>query len=122
MLYLYDEKKKIKGKLYLENFSIKSHNSFIDLYMKHSINIVPVVGVDFSLANLTLDEKQYCLHTLKADHPNDYIDCLKSVSKAFYHFNRFMMGYGFGARPFLDDNKPASNLFSMNGNFESPYV
>ena len=56
MLYLTDDKKKIKGKLYLDKFSIKSHNSFMDLYMKHSINIVPVIGVDFSLANLTLDE------------------------------------------------------------------
>jgi hypothetical protein len=28
----------------------------MDLYMKNSLNIVPVVGVDFSLANLTFDE------------------------------------------------------------------
>mmetsp|Transcript_19177 Transcript_19177/g.29368 ORF Transcript_19177/g.29368 Transcript_19177/m.29368 type:complete len:170 (+) Transcript_19177:1235-1744(+) len=94
----------------------------MDLYMKHSINLVPVLGVDFSLANLTLDETQYCLHTLKVDAPNDYIDCLKSVSKTFYHFNRFMLAYGFGARPFLDDNKPATNLFSMTGDFADPYV
>ena len=32
------------------------------------------------------------------------------------------MAYGFGARTFLDDNGPACNLFSMSGDFMSPYV
>jgi hypothetical protein len=33
MLYLQDDKKRVKGKLYLSNFSIKSHYSFMDLYI-----------------------------------------------------------------------------------------
>lgn len=65
MRYLLDEKKRVKGKLYIQNFSIKCHYSFIDLYIKNSINIVPVIGVDFSLANLSLDGTQGCNHTLK---------------------------------------------------------
>ena len=57
MLYLTDKNnKKVKGKFYLQNFSIKSHYSFIDLYIKNSLNIVPIIAVDFSLANLTFDE------------------------------------------------------------------
>jgi len=56
MIYLQDEKKRVKGKFYLEAFSIKSHYSFIDLYITNNLNIVPVVAVDFSLANLTFDE------------------------------------------------------------------
>jgi hypothetical protein len=65
MRYLVDEKKRVKGKLYIQNFSIKSHYSFMDLYIKNSINIVPIIGVDFSLANLSLDGTQGCIHTLK---------------------------------------------------------
>ena len=65
MLYLQDDKKRVKAKLYIQSFTIKSHYSFIDLYMKKSINIVPIIGIDFSLANLTFDENQYCNHTLK---------------------------------------------------------
>ena len=98
MRYLLDEKKRVKGKLYIQNFSIKCHYSFIDLYIKNSINIVPVIGVDFSLANLSLDGTQGCNHTLKQGAPNDYLDCLRSVSKSFRYFSRFMMAYGFGAR------------------------
>lgn len=94
----------------------------MDLYSKHSINIVPVVAVDYSLANLTFDEGQYTIHTLKENAPNDYIDCMKSVAKTFRHFNRFMMAYGFGARTIMDDSVPPTNVFSMTGDFLSPFV
>jgi hypothetical protein len=56
MVYLLDNKKRVKGKFYLQNFSLKSHYSFVDLYITNSLNIVPIVAVDFSLANLTFDE------------------------------------------------------------------
>ena len=94
----------------------------MDLYIKNSINIVPIIGVDFSLANLSLDGSGGCIHTLKQGAPNDYIDCLKSVTKSFHFFSRFMMAYGFGARHFQNDDVPACNLFSMNGDFASPFV
>lgn len=65
MLYLLDDKDRVKGKLYIQNFTIRSHYSFMDLYIKNSINIVPVIAIDFSMANLTFDDKMYCSHTLK---------------------------------------------------------
>lgn len=65
MLYLQDEKNRVKAKLYLSNFTIKTHYSFLDLYFKNKLNIVQIVGVDFSLANLTFDETNKCIHTLK---------------------------------------------------------
>lgn len=83
MLYLYDEKNKIKGKIYIQNFSIKCHYSFLDLYIKNSLNIIPVIGVDYSLANLTFGSGDVCIHTLKEGAANDYMDCLKSVAKSF---------------------------------------
>ena len=92
----------------------------MDLYIQNGINIIPVMGVDYSLANLTFDESQYCNHTLQG--PNDYADCLSSVQKGFNYFSRFTMAYGFGARTFLDDDGPACNLFSMSGDFMNPYV
>ena len=94
----------------------------MDLYSQQSINIVPIVAVDYSLANLTFDEQQYTIHTLKDGAPNDYIDCMKSVAKAFYHFNRFIMGYGYGARTLQDDQLPTSNIFSMTGDFMNPFT
>lgn len=96
----------------------------MDLYIKKSINIVPVMAVDFSLANLTFDESQYCTHTLKDGAPNDYIDCMKSVQKGFYHFYRFMISYGFGARTMKYGKKEidTSNLFSLTGDYCDPFI
>ena len=39
--------------------------------------------MDFSLANLTFNEAQYCIHTLKEGAPNDYVSALKGITKAF---------------------------------------
>lgn len=79
MCYLMDHKRRVSGKFFISNFQLNSHYSFIDLQIKNNLNIVPIIAVDFSLANLTFDESQYCVHTLKEGKPNDYMDCLKSV-------------------------------------------
>jgi hypothetical protein len=65
MLEVIDEKKKVKGILKLKNCSLRNFYTFLDLHIKNGLNLVPIVAVDFSLANLTFDENCYCLHTLK---------------------------------------------------------
>lgn len=59
---------------------------------------MPIVTVDFSLANLTFDENQYCIHTLKEGAPNDYKEALRRIYSSYKYFSKFMLGYGFGAR------------------------
>jgi hypothetical protein len=44
------------------------------------------------------------------------------VQKGFNYFSRFTLAYGFGARTFTNDDGPACNLFSMTGDFMSPFV
>jgi hypothetical protein len=100
-IILSDKKGKPKARLFMREFGIKSLCSFTDLYMKHSLNIVPVIAVDFSLANLTFDDMAQCtgtLHSLKETAPNDYTDAMTTVSRIFRHFSRFSMPVGFGAR------------------------
>ena len=58
MIYVYDDKNKFRFRLYIKNFSIRQHYTFMDLYMKKSLNIVPIIGIDFSLANLTFEDAQ----------------------------------------------------------------
>ena len=82
-LPLADGDNKSKGQIMLSNCSLRNSFSFIDLVFKNNINLVPVVAVDFSLANLTFDENQYCIHTLKSGAPNDYLDCLKRISSTY---------------------------------------
>jgi hypothetical protein len=79
-LFLLSEKNEHKGKLEISRFSVRRCYTFFDLVLRNSLNIVPIVGVDFSLANLTFDQNQYCIHTLKPGAPNDYVEALKGVS------------------------------------------
>lgn len=50
------------------------------------------------------------------------MDCLRSVSKAFANFSKFIMPIGFGARTTLKGDGPACNLFSMTGDFDDPFI
>jgi len=60
---------------------------------------------------------------LKEGAPNDYMDCLRSVSKSFQHFTNFMLPVGFGARTIVaKGDGPACNLFAMSGDFMDPFV
>jgi hypothetical protein len=56
MVYLTNNKGKPIGRFYMKNFQVKSHYTFMDLYINNSLNIIPVIAIDFSLANLTFDE------------------------------------------------------------------
>ena len=41
-----------------------------------------MVGVDYSLSNLTFDERK-CIHTVNEDKPNEYRELMQCVSKAY---------------------------------------
>lgn len=45
---------------------------------KHQLNIVPIIGIDFSMANLTMNDASI-LHTLKPGVPNDYVEAIKGI-------------------------------------------
>lgn len=60
-----DESGKVVGTLDMKDCSLRNFHTFLDLHIKNGLNLVPIVAVDFSLANLTFDESQYCIHTLK---------------------------------------------------------
>lgn len=53
---LLDEKNKVKGDFEIIHSSLRNFHTFLDLHIKNGLNLVPIVAVDFSLANLTFDE------------------------------------------------------------------
>jgi hypothetical protein len=46
------------------------------------LEIVPIVAVDFSLSNLTFDDRK-CIHSVNEDNQNEYRDLLTAISKAY---------------------------------------
>lgn len=120
-LFILDEKSRFVGKMDITNCSSRKFYSFLDLKTRNLLNVVPIVGVDYSLANLTFDEGQYCIHTLKEGAPNDYISALKGVIRSFTPYSKFKLAYGFGART-IPGEGPACNLFSMTGDYNDPFI
>lgn len=82
-LFLLNEKNKFKGTLEISHFSARRFYTFFDLIFRNQLNIVPVIGIDFSMANLTMNDLSFCIHTLKPGAPNDYVEALKGLHEAF---------------------------------------
>ena len=119
-LYILDTKMKPLGKIKLSNCAARRFYTFFDLRLRNKLNIVPIIGVDYSLANLTFRDDMPLQHTLKEGCSNDYVDALKGIYKAFEALAQFMVAYGFAACTVKSDN--ACNLFSLTGDFADPYI
>ena len=115
---------KLSGNLDVKSFKAVRCCTFFDLIFKNRLNIVQIVGVDFSMANLTMDDTSFCNHSLKPGAPNDYISCLKATQAAYAPLSEFKMAYGFGARTLErgDKSQAACDLFSMSGDMQDTLV
>jgi hypothetical protein len=66
----------------LKNIQCKKRTSFLDLVANQMLEIVPIVAIDFSMSNLTFDDRK-CIHSVNEDNQNEYRDLITAVSKAF---------------------------------------
>ena len=84
------------------------------------LEIVPIVSIDFSLSNLTFDERK-CIHTVNEDNMNEYRDLLTAISKAFRQISPSSLFYGFGANSVAKKTE-VSDLFMGTGDMLNPIV
>ena len=84
------------------------------------IEIVPMVGIDYSMSNLTFDDRK-CLHSINEDNQNEYRDLLSMVSKAYKQMSPSTLFYGFGANTVRHITE-VSDLFSGTGDLLNPIV
>ena len=123
-LFILNEKNKYIGKINICNFTARRYYTFFDLVFKNQLNLVPIVAVDFSMANLKMDDASV-LHTLKPGVQNDYVEALKGIHEAFSPFSHFKLAYGYGARTHQRADKHAQDscdLFAMSGDFTEPFA
>ena len=55
-LFILDEKNRYKGKFEVSSCTARRYYTFFDLVFRNQLNIVPIIGVDFSMANLTFND------------------------------------------------------------------
>ena len=60
----------------------ESYISLLEFFDISHIQVVPMIAIDFSLANLTFNDDQ-CLHSTKIEKQNDYRDIVKAISESF---------------------------------------
>ena len=84
------------------------------------LEIVPIVAVDFSMSNLTFDDRK-CIHTVNEDNMNEYRDLLVAISKAFRQTSPSSILYGFGANSVCKKTE-VSDLFVGTGDLLNPIV
>lgn len=77
-----DNKGKNIGQLTFHSPSIKPIFTFLDYKVNLNVNIIPVIVIDYSLSNLTFQEDNECIHTLKEGCENLYILALENIVKS----------------------------------------
>ena len=108
------------GVISLKQIRCKRRTSFLDLIAHEMLELVPMVGIDFSMSNLTFDERK-CIHSVNEDNPNEYRDLMSCIAKAYKQMSPSTLFYGFGANsvPHLTE---VSDLFSGTGDLLNPIV
>lgn len=104
----------------LKKIQCRRRTSFLNLVADQMLEIVPILGVDFSMANLTFDDRK-CIHTVNEDKPNEYRDLLQAVSKSFKLISPSSLFYGFGANT-VSKVTEVSDLFAGTGDLLNPIV
>ena len=114
------------GKIKVKDFSMKPFHSFLD-YLSTGLKIVPIVAIDFSLTNITFDEKTV-LHSLSSREfkagmgpQNPYISALRAISRVHSGISEYAIPIGFGART-VPGESPTSDCFAVNFNLFKPTV
>ena len=104
----------------LKQIRCKRRTSFLDLVAHQMLELVPIVGIDYSMSNLTVDERK-CLHSINEDNPAEYRDLMSTVSKAYKQMASSTLFYGIGACsvPHITET---SDLFSGTGDLLNPIV
>ena len=103
-----------------QNIRCKRRTSFLDLIAHQMLEIIPMVGIDYSMSNLTFDERK-CLHSINEDNKNEYRDLMSCVSKAYKQMSPSTLFYGFGANS-VPHVTEVSDLFSGTGDLLNPIV
>ena len=81
---------------------------------------MPIIGIDFSLANVTFDDRKM-VHSVKEENQNKYRDILMSISKSFRQISPSSLLYGFGAKT-IKKKGETSHLFVASGDLLNPIV
>ena len=84
------------------------------------MRVVPLIGIDFSLGNLTFENDNTLMHSTNPNKPNNYRNLLRMISHAYRNvLNLPIFGYGGKTSPF--SNK-TSHFFPLSRSIRNPFT
>jgi len=83
------------------------------------LRVVPIIGIDFSLGNLTFEENTV-MHSTNPSKPNDYRSLLRMLSHAYRNVLNLPI-FGFGSKTNPISNK-TSHLFPLSRSIRNPFT
>jgi hypothetical protein len=92
----------------------------LNLVADNILELVPLIGIDYSMANLTFDDRK-CVHSVNEDRPNEYRDLMQAITKSFKLISPSALFYGFGANSVTKVTE-VSDLFVGSGDLLNPVV
>ena len=93
--------------------------SSIRLIQSGDLRVVPIIGIDFSLANLTFEDNTV-MHSTNPSKPNEYRDLLRMLSHSYRNIlNLPILGYG--SKTNAVSNK-TSHLFPLSRSIRNPFI
>lgn len=99
--------------------SIERPLSLVGMVQSGDLRVVPIVGIDFSLGNLTFEDNTV-MHSTNPSKPNDYRNLLRMLSHAYRNIlNLPIFGYGSKTNPF---STKTSHLFPLSRSIRNPFT
>lgn len=83
------------------------------------LNVLPIIAMDFSQANLTFSEEQ-CLHSTKPYKKCDYRDVLRSICSSFANVTALPI-YGYSAKTSAQSAE-VSQVFPLSRDLRNPFI
>jgi len=100
-------------------FKMERSKSVLEFIQSGDLRVVPIIGIDFSLGNLTHKET-HCLHSTNPSKQNDYRDLLQMVSQSYANvLNLPIFGFGAKTSPY---SPQTSSLFPLSRSLRNPFT
>lgn len=85
------------------------------------VHVSPIIGVDFSMANLTFSGNGKSVHSASIQKSNQYRELINMMSQNLYSNELYLPIFGFGAKTYQGSPETAT-LFPVSLSMTAPLV
>ena len=85
------------------------------------VHVSPIIGIDFSMANLTFSGNGKSVHTTQTQKSNQYRELINMMSQNLYSNELYLPIFGYGAKTYQGSSETAT-LFPVSLSMTAPLI